>query len=62
MTPAQTYKLLDHLHDYHSRIARALIRAYAQGAKKCKPWRDRAIASEQVVFLFARAVQKQLSK
>ena len=62
MRPKDTLELLDGLHDYHSRIARALIRAYAQGAKQCKPERDQAIAAEQVIFLFDRAVQRQIWK
>ena len=58
-SPKETLERLDDLHEIYSAIALKLIEAYARG-DKCKIARDEAIAAEQVIFLFDRAVQRQI--
>ena len=61
-SPEETLEVLDALHAVYSRIAHDLIVTYAAGDKSLKNARDQAEGAEQVIFLFAKAVQKQLSE
>ena len=61
-SPEETLEALDDLHEIYSGIALKLIEAYARGDKDCKIAHDEAVAAEQVIFLFDRAVHRQIRK
>ena len=56
----ETLERLDGLHIFYGVLAWKLVDAYARGDKKYEQARDQAIAAEQVIYLFARAVQRQV--
>ena len=61
-SPEETLEVLDALHAVYSRIAHDLIITYAGGDKSVKDAQDQAEGAEQVIFIFAKVVQKQLSE
>ena len=59
MNPKDTLQILDLIHSHYSKKTRKLIHAYAE-RKESKAERDQAEAAEEVLFIFARAVQRQI--